>query len=438
MYSSKLGTGKTTTARKLGQVFYDLRLLSQVEVVECSVSDLIGQYIGQTGPKTSKQLERGLGKVLFIDEAYRLGEGHFATEAISELVNSLTKTRFAGKLIVILAGYDKDMDALMQVNEGLSSRFTDEIIFSPLSAKHCFDLLLINISKKSIECSILNTQPTHKMLLSLLGQLCELPSWGNARDIQTLAKSMVRKVFQTIDKSPSTPKLSSDVAISCVEAMLSERQKRSLVVPKNTDSTNRLIASMDMSRQSPPPLMSTRTSTRSAPPEKEADEPEIAKEDDDEDSNLSRDPGVSDAIWAQLQIDKDAAFHREEKHQQSLAEKAALLQIAEKEQAARVLEAQRILRKKANDEAEAERLENLRKIARIQEANAAAEKERLRLEHEKMVEVEKQKKIKEAKAQQKLKALSVCPQGFLWTKQVGGYRCGGGSHWVSDGQLGLS
>lgn len=56
------GTGKTTTARKLGQVYYDLGILSQVEVVEPSASDMIGRYIGQTGPKTIKHLERNLGK----------------------------------------------------------------------------------------------------------------------------------------------------------------------------------------------------------------------------------------------------------------------------------------------------------------------------------------------------------------------------------------
>lgn len=62
------GTGKTTTARKIAQVYYDMGFLSEATVVECSVTDLIGSYIGQTGPKTAKALERGLGKVLFIDE----------------------------------------------------------------------------------------------------------------------------------------------------------------------------------------------------------------------------------------------------------------------------------------------------------------------------------------------------------------------------------
>ena len=75
-----LGTGKTTTARKMGKVFYDMGFLATAEVVNCSVTDLVGQYIGQTGPKTKALLEKGLGKVLFIDEAYRLAEGDFVTE----------------------------------------------------------------------------------------------------------------------------------------------------------------------------------------------------------------------------------------------------------------------------------------------------------------------------------------------------------------------
>lgn len=118
-------------------MYYDLGFLSQIEVVECSATDLIGQYIGQTGPKTIKQLERGLGKVFCIDEAYRLGHGQFAQEAIDELVDNITKPRFAGKMVIILAGYDNDMNNLLRVNEGLSSRFADEISFPPLSPMHC-------------------------------------------------------------------------------------------------------------------------------------------------------------------------------------------------------------------------------------------------------------------------------------------------------------
>ena len=73
-------------------------ILGTAEVVECSSSDMVAQYVGQTGPKTKKLFEKALGKVLFIDEAYRLGEGHFAQEAIDELVGLLTHPNFKSKL----------------------------------------------------------------------------------------------------------------------------------------------------------------------------------------------------------------------------------------------------------------------------------------------------------------------------------------------------
>ena len=121
--------GKTTVARKMGSVYNDMGILTSNEVIECSASDLVGQYIGHTGPKTRKLFEKVLGGVLFIDEAYRLGEGQFAREAMDELVGLLTHERFRGKLIIILAGYDQEINSLLQVNTGLSSRFPEEIVF---------------------------------------------------------------------------------------------------------------------------------------------------------------------------------------------------------------------------------------------------------------------------------------------------------------------
>ena len=83
--------------------------------------------------------KKGLGKVLFVDEAYRLGEGQFAKEAIDELVDSLTKPQFFGKLVVILAGYTENMNKLLKVNPGLSSRFPEEIIIPEHVGGRVFD-----------------------------------------------------------------------------------------------------------------------------------------------------------------------------------------------------------------------------------------------------------------------------------------------------------
>ena len=101
-----LGTGKTSTARKLGQVYYDMGFLSSADVIECSASDLVGKYVGHTGPKTKAVFEKALGKVLFVDEAYRLSEGQFAKETMDEIVGLMTQERFMNKLIIILAGYE--------------------------------------------------------------------------------------------------------------------------------------------------------------------------------------------------------------------------------------------------------------------------------------------------------------------------------------------
>lgn len=169
----------------MGQVFYDLGFLADVEVVECSASDLIGSYVGHTGPKTRAVLEKALGKVLFVDEAYRLGEGSFATEAINELTDQLTKPMFTDKLIVILAGYDKGINRLITVNPGLSSRFPEEIIFKNMSPQQCLEVLERTITQQKIQTPPL-TDPRsqlHDKMVGLLKNLSALPSWGNARDI---------------------------------------------------------------------------------------------------------------------------------------------------------------------------------------------------------------------------------------------------------------
>lgn len=113
----------------MGKIYYDMGFLTNAQVEERSAKDLVGEYVGQTGPKTEKLLESALGKVLFIDEAYRLAEGPYAKEAVDELVDCITKPKFFQKVIIILAGYDNDINQLMSINPGLSSRFPGESSF---------------------------------------------------------------------------------------------------------------------------------------------------------------------------------------------------------------------------------------------------------------------------------------------------------------------
>ncbi|XDG05119.1 hypothetical protein ABKA04_004734 [Annulohypoxylon sp. FPYF3050] len=214
------GTGKTTTARKMGKVFHDLGFLATTEIVECSASDLIGKYIGQTAPKTRAVFEKGLGKVLFIDEAYQLVSDHkysYTSEAVGEMVALLTQERYHNKIVVILAGYDGDMNKLLAANPGLSSRFPQAIDFKNLAPQDCRELLLNSLKPRQVfEETVTSRQDR---IDRLFVQLAELPSWGNARDVKTLAKSVMSTAL-------IKGAIDADSVVQEMKEMLLERRKR--------------------------------------------------------------------------------------------------------------------------------------------------------------------------------------------------------------------
>lgn len=214
------GTGKTTTARKMGKVFHNLGFLATTEIVECSASDLIGKYIGQTAPKTRAVFEKGLGKVLFIDEAYQLVSDHkysYTSEAVGEMVALLTQEKYHNKIVVILAGYDGDMNKLLAANPSLSSRFPEAINFKNLVPQDCRELLLNSLQPRQIfEETVTSRQD---MIDRLFIQLAELPSWGNARDVKTLAKSVMSAAL-------IKGAIDSDSVVQEMKKMLLERRKR--------------------------------------------------------------------------------------------------------------------------------------------------------------------------------------------------------------------
>jgi hypothetical protein len=408
--------------------------LSQVEVVECSATDLIGEYIGHTGPKTIKQLERGLGKVLFIDEAYRLGEGKFAQEAVNELVDTVTKPRFAGKLVIILAGYDNDMNNLLRVNEGLSSRFADEIIFTSLSPAHCLQLLKDKLEEISI--AFPQDPIIESCILDRLEELSKLPAWGNARDVLTLAKTMARTVYQKTITKVHQLHLPADDAVKCVDSMLAERRARAKISPTPQSSFSSQTLSLDATSSVPPISSSTSTATKSLSKSENQDENTQAPNEDGNNEE-SRDPGVSDAIWQSLQNDKKLAELQAERIKQDIRmrEEAQRLAEAAEEESKKARAA--LLAIQAKNEAEALELLRKREQARIREMEAKAERERIQREVERMRREALERRAKEELAQTKLRQMGVCSAGYRWIKQHGGYRCAGGSHWVDDSHLGF-
>jgi AAA+ superfamily predicted ATPase len=125
------GTGKTTVARLIAQIFREKGILSKGYFYEIKARDLCGRYVGETAPKTSGYCKDALGSVLFIDEAYTLysgkGRTDYGREAIETLITEMENNR--DNLVVIMAGYKKEMDELLEMNSGLESRMPYEIVF---------------------------------------------------------------------------------------------------------------------------------------------------------------------------------------------------------------------------------------------------------------------------------------------------------------------
>ncbi|XP_044462082.1 ribulose bisphosphate carboxylase/oxygenase activase, chloroplastic-like isoform X2 [Mangifera indica] len=143
------GTGKTMVARILGRLLHSVGVLETDKVKEVQRTDLIGQYIGHTGPKTRSKIKEAEGGILFVDEAYRLipeekSGRDYGLEALEEIMSCMDD----GKVLVIFAGYNEAMNRVISSNEGFSRRVTNLFNFKDLSCEELANVLCIKMKNQ--------------------------------------------------------------------------------------------------------------------------------------------------------------------------------------------------------------------------------------------------------------------------------------------------
>jgi SpoVK/Ycf46/Vps4 family AAA+-type ATPase len=189
------GTGKTTVAKKFAAVLHAFGVLATPRVLVTSARDLEASYVGQTKDRVHEKVNAARGGVLFIDEAYELGKGKFGEDAIAKLTSMLTEEPYTTSVIVIIAGYTRDMDEMLARNDGLKSRFKGELEFPDWSNSNCSTLIFKLASASVPEPYTWNAprEQVQQLLHDFFEKLRALPGWGNARDAQTLFDRIVRE-----------------------------------------------------------------------------------------------------------------------------------------------------------------------------------------------------------------------------------------------------
>ncbi len=209
VFTGNPGTGKTTVARIMADVFRTLGILSRGQLIEADRSKLVAGYSGQTAIKTNQLIDSAMGGVLFIDEAYTLkssDQDSFGAEAIDTLLKRLEDDR--GKFICIVAGYTDQMHDFIDTNPGLKSRFTQTIHFDDYTPDELTEIF-INLAKgKNFTVDEETKGAIHRQFEQLY--LRRDKNFGNAREARRIFDQAVEKQSQRLVNEMNNPDFNND------------------------------------------------------------------------------------------------------------------------------------------------------------------------------------------------------------------------------------
>lgn len=194
------GTGKTTIARKMGEVLQSMEILPSNKVIEVSRAVLVGKYMGETPKIVNKMCDKAMGGILFIDEAYTLGGENdtYGNEAIDTLMKRMEDDR--GKFVVIAAGYKEQMNTFLALNSGLASRFSHRMHIDDYNED---ELLAIYKKMASREQYILSPAAEFKLMDIIFHKVVsKTEQFGNAREMRNLLDSTIQQLSVRVSQIP--------------------------------------------------------------------------------------------------------------------------------------------------------------------------------------------------------------------------------------------